>query len=535
MIKAYRSVTEDEERDPLRGLSDGTAAPPDAPPEKAPVVKPYEPKTMTRDDNGDADRMPAPTFADMEAQGAARPPMPMPTTAARTLPGDEMAFSGAPLNSTTAPVVAPTTPQYYNPDPTSPDYNPDTSLPWAPPTAPVIAPYSPPEMAATDDREKYYDPDPSSPTYNPDRTLPWRPPASIPPVTPPPAPPVATDREKYYDPDPSSPTYNPDTSLPWRPPPTTPPPAAPPTPPVTPPPAVGLDDREKYYDPDPASPTYNPDTSLPWRPPASGPVTPPPSAPPAAPPVVPPTTTETKATADQVNTLTNIFREKLGREPTARELAEMTPLITSKSWDDITSAITTNYKKAPETPPPRKEDPLLKLLMGQVQGENDSELDTLTEDKIKKQLAESSPYASQDVRDEYDWLAGTIDDRFKTDERLLGDRMAARGLYGSAGKDFHTGRAADLNVGARSAKISLAQDLANKYATTKGQYDANAIDQAQENSARDDAERRAWLQSLMGYSDDAFNHDLAAAEFDRRTNESEQDFLLRMLMAGYGV
>jgi hypothetical protein len=39
-----------------------------------------------------------------------------------------------------------------------------------------VAPVSPPPPApVVSDRDKYYDPDPSSPTYNPDRALPWRP------------------------------------------------------------------------------------------------------------------------------------------------------------------------------------------------------------------------------------------------------------------------------------------------------------------------------------------------------------------------
>lgn len=184
---------------------------------------------------------------------------------------------------------------------------------------------------------------------------------------------------------------------------------------------------------------------------------------------------------------------------------------------------------------PRSSDAILSLLTGGAMGTNQTPLGEATNRKLLDQLNASSPYDSQAVRDEYDWLSGNIDDDYAMQTRSLDEGMASRGLYGSSGKDFHSGRLSDLNVGQRSAKVSLAQDLANKYATTKGQYDANAINQAQSGSAQEQADRRAWLSQLMGYGQDAFTNDLASAEFNQRQNESEQDFLLRMLQMGYGV
>lgn len=184
---------------------------------------------------------------------------------------------------------------------------------------------------------------------------------------------------------------------------------------------------------------------------------------------------------------------------------------------------------------PSSADAILALLTGGAQGTNKTPLQTATDQKLLAQLNGSSPYDSQAVRDEYSYLAGNIDDDYVQQQRALLNADAQRGLYGSVGKDFESGRLADLNVGQRSAKISLAQDLANKYATSKGQYDANAISQAQAGTNADDANRRSWLAALMGYGDDAFNHDLATAQFQQRQNESEQDYLLRLLNAGYGV
>lgn len=209
------------------------------------------------------------------------------------------------------------------------------------------------------------------------------------------------------------------------------------------------------------------------------------------------------------------------------------PTITDPAVSQVTPTVQAPVN-VPDAPP-RSSDALLSLLTSRgVEGDRTA-LESATDAKLLERLNSSSPYDSQAVRDEYDWLAGGIDDQFAMDERALDEGMARRGLFGSAGKDFHSGRLSDLNVGRRSAKISLAQDLANKYATSKGAYDSEAINQAQAGNAQADATRRAWLSQLMGYGNDAFANDLATAEFNQRQNESEQDFLMRMLAMGYGV
>ncbi len=184
---------------------------------------------------------------------------------------------------------------------------------------------------------------------------------------------------------------------------------------------------------------------------------------------------------------------------------------------------------------PSSVDSILPLLTGKATGNDKSALQQATEAKTLAQLNGSSPYDSAEVKNEYDWLSGNIDDQYATDVRNTDDQFAQRGLYGSAGKDFHSGRLSDLNVGKRSAKETLGRDLANKYATTKGQYDANAIAQGQAGTNAENAGQLDWLHSLMGYGNDAYNHDLETAKFQEGQNESEQDYILRLLQAGYGA
>lgn len=190
----------------------------------------------------------------------------------------------------------------------------------------------------------------------------------------------------------------------------------------------------------------------------------------------------------------------------------------------------------PVAPPqPATPDWLLSLLQGGAQGTTQSDLQKATSAKALDRLNSASPYDSQAVRDEYNYLAGNIDDDYAMQQRAADESFAGRGLYGSAGKDFHSGRLSDLNVGKRSAKTALAQDLANKFATTKGQYDATAVDQANNIGQTEQSNKFGYINDLMGYGNDAFSHDLATAQFQQGVNESEQDYILRLLQLGYGV
>ena len=139
------------------------------------------------------------------------------------------------------------------------------------------------------------------------------------------------------------------------------------------------------------------------------------------------------------------------------------------------------------------------------------------------------------MRKEYDWSAGNIDDDFDTRQRMLDQQMAARGLFGSAGKDFHSGRLSDLNVGRRSAKESLARDLDTKYAQSYNDYLSNAINEGQTATNAQNAQQLSWLNALIGYGDTAFNHDLETAKFNHGLDIDYEALLKAMLAAGYGA
>lgn len=437
MIKPYRAI--EDEQDPYKGYSDSNAVSPDQPPvpqqqqsesrqrEAAPEApKPYMPPPSADKNNavsGGADEpQPQRTFAQMEAEGQARPPMPR---------SAEMVSS---LIATPAPPSSPM--------PESPAIADETGFASSEGAnaAPTMAgPSAVARGATTDDnptgenrseegflgmkqqgRIRLYDSGDhgyvdqyGNPVDADGVALPVK---------------MATNGAHYTGPD--------------------------------------------FYQPDPSQPNYQPNRALPWAPPTA--------------------------------------------QPTGTPATPPTPVDETKQ-------------------PPQSNDAVLKLLTDNATGANPSDLQKAVTAKTKAQLESSSPYDSKAVRDEYNWLSGNIDDKYAMDTRALDEGMAARGLYGSAGKDFHSGRLSDLNVGKRSAKTSLAQDLANKYATTKGQYDANAINQGESVASQGDAQQRAWQQLLQSFGNDAFNHDLAGAEFGQRQNESEQDFLMRMLQLGYGV
>lgn len=177
---------------------------------------------------------------------------------------------------------------------------------------------------------------------------------------------------------------------------------------------------------------------------------------------------------------------------------------------------------------------LLPQLLAGVTGANNP-LTTATTNAVLSQLNSPNPYNAQAVQDEYNWLAGNIDDQFARDQQALDNEMARRGLYGSAGKDFHSGRLSDLNVGKRNAKISLARALADAKAKSDAGYTSNAIAQAQTAQNASNANALNYLNAIMGFGQNAFNNDLATAQFNNQLSTQDLNFLLQLLAAGYGA
>lgn len=175
---------------------------------------------------------------------------------------------------------------------------------------------------------------------------------------------------------------------------------------------------------------------------------------------------------------------------------------------------------------------ILGMLTGGSQGTGaGSAVQNATQQSTLDLLKNPNPYNSQAVQDEYNWLGGNIDDEYSLKQNALDEEMARRGLGVSTNK---AGRLNDLNIGKRSAKTSLATDLANKLATTTGQYQTNAINTGNTVGAAAQGGQQSWLAQLMGYGNDAFNHDLATNAVNQNAANSWQDYILQLLGAGYG-
>ncbi len=254
-------------------------------------------------------------------------------------------------------------------------------------------------------------------------------------------------------------------------------------------------------------------------------------------------------------TFTNIFESVAGRPPTQGDIDKYGAKAAAGSWNALAPMLEADGLKAskgtigpvgptkttldPLKPPgldPTVADSILPLLTGKAGGTAPkSPVDDATTKAILGQFTNPNPFNSDEVKREYSDLGAGIDADFDTRQRNTSNEFARRGLFGSVGKDFASGRAADTEVGRRTAKTQLASDLAKAQAISQGQYQNAAINQGQTATNSANANQLDWLRSLMGYGNDAFNHDLQTANFQQNQNESEQDYLLRLLQAGYGV
>lgn len=169
---------------------------------------------------------------------------------------------------------------------------------------------------------------------------------------------------------------------------------------------------------------------------------------------------------------------------------------------------------------------LIKGAQGQGQG---GQVQQATLDALMKLLQNPNPYGSQDVKDQYGWLGGQIDDEYSLRQQQLGEEMARRGLGYSTN---YGGRLQDLNIGQRSGKISLAQDLAHQFAQNDSNARMGAIGLGNTVGTQAQNNQQSWLAQLMGYGQQAFNNDLATNAMNQNAAQQWQNYILALL--GYG-
>ncbi len=174
---------------------------------------------------------------------------------------------------------------------------------------------------------------------------------------------------------------------------------------------------------------------------------------------------------------------------------------------------------------------ILSLLTGGANGTGaGSAVQDATQAKTLDLLNNPSPYGSQDVKDLYSWESGNIDDQYKLKQDALDEEMARRGLGDSTNK---AGRLNDLNIGQRSAKEALAENLDQNYASTLGNYQTGAVNAGNTVGTTAQNNNQSWLAQLMGYGQNAFNNDLATNSQNQTATSSYQNFILQMLGLGY--
>lgn len=175
---------------------------------------------------------------------------------------------------------------------------------------------------------------------------------------------------------------------------------------------------------------------------------------------------------------------------------------------------------------------VLKSLLTGVSGQGaGSAVADATQKKILDQLQNPNAYNSDAVKSAYDWMGGNIDDQYALQQKDLEEEMARRGLSTST---IGAGRLADLNIGRRSAKASMAQDLGQKMAESQNAATGQAISQGLGGAGSAQQNQQSWLRDLMGYGQQGFQNDMAVNQVNNEQNNQWQQFLMQMLAQGYG-
>lgn len=149
-------------------------------------------------------------------------------------------------------------------------------------------------------------------------------------------------------------------------------------------------------------------------------------------------------------------------------------------------------------------------------------------DALARLLGSPSAYQSKDVMATYNQLGSQIDDQFNQQVTGVNEEMARRGLYDST---IAGGRLYDTEVGRRSAKTSLAQDLARQQAEKYDSANQAAIglglqDQGQRFNQQDSAAGRDLQRDSLSMDNSYRNRalDQSGSQFDRNLGEQSRQF-----------
>ncbi len=192
---------------------------------------------------------------------------------------------------------------------------------------------------------------------------------------------------------------------------------------------------------------------------------------------------------------------------------------------------TTGTTDTPGTTPTGGAYDVLNAITQGAQGQGGgSAVQNATQQKTLDLLNNPSPYNEAAVKDYYNTQAQGIDDQYALQQKALSEEMARRGLGNST---IFGGNLEDLNIGKRTAKEALSNDLAHQFATSEGQYANNAINTGNTVGNTAQQAQQNWISQLMGYGQNAFQNDLATNQQNQNATNNWQNYILQLLGMGY--
>lgn len=169
------------------------------------------------------------------------------------------------------------------------------------------------------------------------------------------------------------------------------------------------------------------------------------------------------------------------------------------------------------------------LTNGSSGGGAGGQVGSATNNAVLNLLQNPDPYNSDEVKNLYNWEAGNIQDQYALQKQQLGDEMARRGLGTST---INAGNLNNLNIGQRSAQESLAENLNQNLAQSLGQYEMGAAGLGNTVANSADANQRAWLGQLMGFGEQGFQNDLATQAMNQNQQQAYQQWLEYLMQYG---